>query len=134
MRASLSKKIITIFVAVVISLLATEVLLRFFGIGPWKNVLINDSVTGRQIYTPDSTLGWRAKEGSYLLHPANPKGKQFHLTIGKDGQRKTGENNEGADGEILVIGGSFSLGFGVNDEDTFSSKLQKKYNNFLVGL
>jgi len=77
-------------------------------------------------------LGWRAKEGSYLLHPANPKGKQIYFTIGKDGQRKTGENNGGVDGEILVIGGSFSQGWGVNDEDTFSSKLQKKYTNFKV--
>ena len=111
-------------------MLATEVLLRIFGIGPWKNVLINDSVTGREIYTPDSTLGWIAKEGNYLLHPSNPKGNQFHLTIEKDGQRKTGENNEGVDGEFLVIGGSFSQGWGVNDEDTFSSKLQKKHNNF----
>ena len=32
----------------------------------------------------------------------------------------------------MVIGGSFSLGWGVNDEDTFSSKLQKKYTNFKV--
>lgn len=132
MRAGLSKKIITIFITVVISLLATEVLLRIFGTGPWKNVLINDSVTEKLIYTPDSTLGWKAKEGSYLLQPTNPKGKQFHLTIGKDGQRKTGENNKDVDGEILVIGGSFSLGWGVNDEDTFSSKLQKKYTNFKV--
>ena len=132
MRASLSKKIITIFVAVVISLLATEVLLRIFGIGPWKNVLINVSVTGKQIYTPDSTLGWRAKEGSYLLQPANPKGNQFHLTIKKDGQRTTGKIKRDIDGEILVIGGSFSQGWGVNDEDTFSSKLQKKYTNFKV--
>ena len=132
MRVGLSKKIITIFFAVVISLLATEILLRIFGTGPWKNVLINDSVTEKLIYTPDSTLGWKAKEGSYLLLPTNPKGKQFHLTIGKDGQRKTGENNKDVDGEILVIGGSFSLGWGVNDEDTFSSKLQKKYTNFKV--
>ena len=132
MRASLYKKIITIFFALVISLLATEVLLRIFGAGPWKNVIINDSVNGKQIYISDSTLGWIAKEGSYLLHPADPKGKQFRTTIGKEGQRKTGENNGGVDGQILVIGGSFSQGWGVNDEDTFSSKLQKKYTNFKV--
>ena len=105
MRVGLSKKIITIFVAVVISLLATEILLRIFGIGPWKSAFINDSVNEKQIYTSDSTLGWRAKEGNYLLHPANPKDKQFHLSIEKDGQRKTGKNNGSVDGEILVIGG-----------------------------
>ena len=132
MRVGLSKKIITIFFAVVISLLTTEILLRIFGIGPWKNVFINDSVNGKQIYTSDSTLGWRAKEGNFLFYPANAKNKQFHISIKKDGQRKTGKNNESIDGEILVIGGSFSLGWGVNDEDTFSSKLQKKYNNFKV--
>jgi hypothetical protein len=59
-------------------------------------------------------------------------GKQFHLSIGKDGQRKTGEDNGSIDEEILIIGGSFSQGWGVNDEDTFSSKLQEKYTNFKV--
>ena len=132
MRASLSKKLITIFVALVISLLLAEVFLRIFGIGPWKNIIINNSETGKQIYTQDSTLGWIAKEGDYLINPINPKGNKFHLTIEKDGQRKTGEFNRDDNDEILVIGGSFSQGWGVNDEDTFSSKLQKKYNNFKV--
>ena len=97
-------EIITIFFSVVISLLAAEVLLRIFGIEPWENILINESVTGKRIYGPDQTLGWKANEGNYIFHPVNPEGKQFHLNIEKDGQRKTGKNNENVDGEILVIG------------------------------
>jgi hypothetical protein len=132
MTVGTSKKIIIIFFAVIISLLAAEVLLRIFGIEPWKNILTNDTINGKNIYTPDTTLGWKAKEGDYFLLPTNPLDKQFHISIEKNGNRKTGENIESVNGEILVIGGSFSLGWGVNNKDTFSSKLQKKFNNFKV--
>ena len=128
MRASISKKIITIFIAVIIGLLFAEVLLRILGIKPWKYIVINEG----EIFKPDPTLGWRAKEGSYVIPPNNQLSKQFHISFGKDGQRKTGENNGNVDGEILVIGGSFTQGWGVNNEDTFPSKLQKNYTNFKV--
>ena len=67
------------------------------------------------------------QEGDYLINPINPKGNKFHLTIEKDGQRKTGEFNRDDNDEILVIGGSFSQGWGVNDEDTFSSKISTPF-------
>ena len=128
MRIGLSKKIITIFVATIISLVFAEVLLRIFGVKPWEYVIINEG----QLYKPDPILGWRAKKGSYIISPTHQLAKKFHISFGKDGQRKTSDNDGKVDGEILVIGGSFTLGWGVSDENTFSSKLQKKYTNFKV--
>ena len=128
MRIGLSKKIITVFVAIIIALLFAEVLLRIVGIKPWEYIIINEG----KIFKPDPTLGWRAKTGSYIIPPNNQLSKQFQISFEKDGQRKTGKNNGSVDGEILVIGGSFAQGWGVNDENTFSSKLQKKHTNFKV--
>ena len=128
MRIVLSKKIITVFVAIIIALLFAEVLLRIVGIKPWEYIIINEG----KIFKPDPTLGWRAKTGSYIIPPNHLSSKQFQISFEKDGQRKTGKNNGSVDGEILVIGGSFAQGWGVNDEDTFSSKLQKKHTNFKV--
>ena len=128
MRISLSKKIITVFGAIIISLLFAEFLLRIIGIKPWEYIILNEP----KIFKSDPTLGWRAKKGSYIIPPLNHLGKKFHINIEKDGQRKTGENNSKIDGEILIIGGSFAQGWGVNDESTFSSKLQRKLGNFKV--
>ena len=128
MRAGLSKKIITIFVAVIIGLLFAEVLLRILGIKPWEYIIINEG----KIFKPDPTLGWRAKTGSYIIPPNHLSSKQFQISFEKDGQRKTGKNNGSVDGEILVIGGSFAQGWGVNNKDAFPSKLQKNYTNFKV--
>ena len=73
MRASLSKKIITIFVAVaIITLLAIEDFTKNF----WNRTMekCSHKCFGCRkadfiILTP--TLGWRAKEGSYLLQPSS---------------------------------------------------------------
>ena len=128
MRISLSKKIITVFVAIIISLLFAEFLLRIFGIKPWEYIVINEP----KIFKSDPVLGWKAKNGSYIIPPLDQLGKKFHINIEKDGQRKTGENNRKIEGEILIIGGSFTQGWGVDDESTFSSKLQRQHTNFKV--
>ena len=128
MKISLSKKIIAVFGSIIISIIITEVLLRIFDIKPWKNIIINEP----EIFKPDPALGWRAKKGSYIIPPLHQLGKEFYMSFDKNSQRKTGESNSKIEGEILVIGGSFTQGWGVNDEDTFSSKLQKKYTNLKV--
>ena len=124
---SLSKKIITITTSIIISLLILEALLRISGFVPWKNIILNE----QQIFKFDPILGWKAKAGSYVIKPINQSGKKFKMTFEKNGQRITGNNNI-ENNNILFIGGSFTQGWGVNDEDTFSSKLQRKYKKYKV--
>tara|TARA_Y100000590_G_C15578242_1_gene961322 strand:+ start:129 stop:1130 length:1002 start_codon:yes stop_codon:yes gene_type:complete len=128
MKLSLSKKIITLFVATIISIVIAEVVLRIFGNKPWENIPSKDP----EIYKSDSKLGWLAKKGNYIISPAHELGEEFSLNIEEDGQRNTDQNNEKYNNEILIVGGSFTQGWGVSDEDTFSSKLQKKYEDFKV--
>ena len=128
MKISLPGKITLVFISIIISITITEILLRVFEIKPWENIIINKP----QIFKPDTALGWKAKKGNYIIPPLHQLGKKFNMSFDEDGQRKTGESNNKVEGEILVIGGSFAQGWGVSDESTFSSKLQKKYTNFKV--
>ena len=128
MKISLPGKITLVFISIIISITITEILLRVFEIKPWENIIINKP----QIFKPDTALGWKAKKGNYIIPPLHQLGKKFNMSFDEDGQRKTGERNSKVEGEILVIGGSFAQGWGVSDESTFSSKLQKKYTNFKV--
>ena len=126
------KKIITFFVSLILCILIAEFFLRFMGHDPWKYISINNSFSDKKIYKKDTVLGWISTEDSYKFSPAHPKGEIFKLNIIKDGTRKTFSNNKNITDEILIIGGSFVMGWGVNDNETFSSKMDKKFSNIKV--
>ncbi len=126
------KKIFVIFVATLIGLLISEISLRLIGIKPWKYVAINDSISGKNIFKDDPVLGWISTEDKYEVNPVDQREKIFKLTIGKNGERETGLERKNFKREILIVGGSFSQGWGVSDEDTFSAKLEKKYSDIKV--
>ena len=126
------KKIFLIFGATLIGLLISEISLRLIGIKPWKYVTINDSISEKIIFKYESVLGWIANEGDYKVNPVDQREKIFKLSIGKNGERKTGLKRNSFSKEILLIGGSFAQGWGVDDEDTFAAKLEKKYSDIKV--
>ena len=128
MKISLYKKILFTSILIFVSLITIEFFLRFFVIKPWKNISIEDP----SIFKPDSNLGWIAKEGSYNFLPINKRGEKFIMSFEKNGNRNIENINNNSKEEILVIGGSFTQGWGVNDNETFSYKLQNKYRNFKI--
>ena len=120
------KKILAITISIFLALIIIEISMRALGIMPWKYNLIQSSFSGEKIFIEDSELGWISAEKVNLVNP------NFKLTIDENGARKSGLVRENFDKSIIVIGGSFAQGWGVNDEETFSSKLEKKYSNLKV--
>jgi len=76
-------------------------------------------------------LGWAPKEGKHKFKPWSKEGKETYLTINKDKSRLTGDIDENKK-KIIFIGGSITQGWAVNDDETFSSFVQKKDSNYKV--
>ena len=93
---------------------------------PWKYELGANTFSGDKIFKEESELGWISAERVTLVNP------DFKITIDENGARKSGLVRKNFDKSIILIGGSFAQGWGVNDEETFSSKLEKKYSNLKV--
>ena len=106
-----------------------ETIIRLRGDGPWKT--IETDLREPKTYEYNEKLGWKPKEGTYIFPPWSAKGKYTKLTVLKDGNRYNGELST-YDGEVLVIGGSATQGWAVDDTETFSWFLQKKLNNLKV--
>lgn len=122
----LFKNFFLIILGLTFAIFLTEGLLRFLGYLPWKYEDSNNI----GIYEKDSVKGWISKKGSYeILDPAKNKSK--FIKILEEGDRYTGKNKHNLN-KILIIGGSFTQGWGVNDDETFSYKLQKKLANYKI--
>ncbi len=122
------KKITLIVLSITFSLIIVEILLRMAGFKPWKNYETNQNI----IFEPNNKLGWKSKKGTYTIRAgsANYKSK---ISIGDKGNRLNQiENVSGKKSKIIFIGGSFTQGWGVNDDQTFVSKIQNKYQNFNI--
>ena len=128
MKIDLYKKTIIVFISIIFTLVIIEVFLRIFIIKPWENLKIGDPLINKS----DPVFGWKAKKGVYNFSPMHKSGDIFTLKIKTNGDRENGNINNISEKEILLIGGSFTQGWGVNDNDTFAYKLQKKYNNYRI--
>ncbi len=123
------KKIVFIFLSIFSSIILLEFLSRFVGVSPWQYAESDNPI----IYESDESLGWKAKEGSYLINlKSSPKSK-MRISIGEKGNRLSGRANlNPKNPSIIFIGGSFTQGWGINDQDTFASKIQDYYKDFYV--
>ena len=128
MKSVIYKKIFTILISVILTLTIIEIYLRLVVIKPWKNLKIEDPLINKS----NLVLGWKAKEGKYDFLPMHENGNNFSLTIKKNGDRYNGNVNINIKNEILLVGGSFTQGWGVNDKETFSFKLQENYKNYKI--
>jgi lysophospholipase L1-like esterase len=64
------------------------------------------------------------------LVPGQYKSDRWSFSIGYDGYRVTPSRNYNAECTIAMIGDSVTFGFGVNDGETFTELLQKKFGGF----
>ncbi len=128
MKIELYKKTITICLSIILALIIIEIFLRIFVIKPWKNLKIGDPMINKV----HPILGWKARKGTYSFSPMHKTGNNFSLSIKKNGDRENGNKNNTVKNEILLVGGSFTQGWGVNDNETFSFKLQKKYKDYNI--
>ena len=127
---SFFKKLFLIFFSILLSIVFIEILLRISGATPFKKNSLKqfDEPVTNEI---DNKFGWIPREGVHNFKPWAKEGKETTLTINKDKSRFINNQNESLN-KIVFIGGSFTQGWGVNDEETFSYLLQKKFVDFKI--
>lgn len=117
--------IAVLFVTVLVVLGLFEGILRILGFQPWKN---ETSITSEPItLEPDPVLGWRNKAGSHLLARHDPSGQDVTLNFIERGRRQTRIGPASAQEQLIFVGGSFTQGWALNDEDTFPWIIQERY-------
>ena len=114
-------------ISTLLALAISEACLRFLGYGPFSPVVHPNE---QLIHTPDPILGWKNREGAYFVPPYSPGEKEINYTFFSDGSRATSAQQDGSpksDDGLIVVGGSFSRGFAISDENTFACKLQERF-------
>jgi hypothetical protein len=77
------------------------------------------------IHEPDPVLGWRTRPGRHRFPPYRLPGEHFHKTILPDGSRATAPDDRAARPELVLVGCSYTLGWAVDDSDTWAWRLQE---------
>ena len=117
-----------ILISIFFALAIVEFFLRINNQDPWGNLdSLRDDPT---INKPSDKLGWEPKEGKYKFKAFTKEGEDFEINILSDGSRKVSYKNDKQKDQIVFLGGSITLGWGVNDEQTFVSQLQKNIDNY----
>ena len=70
----------------------------------------------------DDVLGWRNRPGVFPAH----EGTHEPMTFLLDGSRATGAPPDG-NASVLLVGCSYTTGYGVRDEETFAGRLQQRF-------
>jgi len=118
------------FISFALILIGAEIMLRVTGVAePWS-MLAGDEPT---MFEPDPVLGWIPKPGEFKLAAFSPRGNETHYTILDDGSRATSDRVDKRPYGMVFLGGSFTEGFAVSDEDTFAWKLQEKFPSIRIG-
>jgi hypothetical protein len=114
--------ILTICTYTLIVLVLTESGLRFLGFKPRKASNPRHTPAASM---PDDKLGWINRPGTYLSTEAG----EVPMTFLADHSRRswTASSKTEQRAEVLVVGCSFTQGFGVTDEETFSYLLNARY-------
>jgi len=122
--------IILLFLSVVFSVFLLEAVLRLIGYSPWTPVGLESNEP--TIHEPDPTLGWKNKEGKYVVPAYDSSGQEIHITFLAHGQRLTKAKEIASNKEFVIVGGSFTQGMAIDDNETYAWKLQIQYPSFDV--
>jgi len=111
---------LTVVITAIASLVALELLARAYGRRPRHHIDPPESV----IHTPDPVLGWKMAPGEYQLAPSAAGGEKVRVTVWPDGSRATGPKASDGDKRVVLVGCSFTMGWGVADDQTWAWHLQ----------
>lgn len=119
--------VVTVFLSGILLLALSEALLRVSGFPPWQPY--EDDLNEPTVHEPDPVLGWKNKAGEYVIPPYAATGQEIHLTFLPDGTRRTGvkETEDAIGNELVIVGGSFTQGLAISDDETYAWKLQERY-------
>ncbi len=116
------------FLTIVLLFSVAEILLRMKGHEPWK--YRDPGINEPTMLHYDSVLGWTSKKGRYFIPRYKPEGTDINMTFIADGIRDTGDVYVDADkrDKIVVVGGSFTQGWAISDNETYTWKLQERFS------
>jgi hypothetical protein len=107
------------------SLVVSELYLRTHGAQPSPPIV----TVSEPLYEPDPVLGWRNKEGRFLVRVMNSAGAApYRVTNLANGRRAT--EREGVNPRrkvVALVGCSFTQGQGISDDETYAWWLQQKH-------
>lgn len=115
--------ILTLFLTFV----ASEVLLRVLGFGPWHYV--TKDVTEPTMHQYDPELGWIMKEGEYVFDKG---GRTIQVTLMPNHTRATGSHLANGSMNLAFVGGSVTQGWALSDNETFAWKLQSRFPSLQI--
>lgn len=124
MNRKLQYGILTVAVSVILSLILSELALRYAGYQTPEYINIPDEEAA--MFGPDPILGWAMQPGPHVIGPYLPGGNPIHMTINSNGDRITapisGLSNGDAERrpQLLLLGGSISQGLEISDDETFA--------------
>lgn len=125
------KLIATYFFVFLIFLLITEIIFRIVGEKPFNPEVTIEKITPSNPIVVDSLLGYSLLPGKYTFHYQN--GYSFVATHNKQGERFISNEKSLQDlPKLAVYGDSNFYGFGLNDSQTWTYKLQKKNKTIYV--
>lgn len=120
------KRVFCVFVGIILSISLAELLLRVTGYANKHNLLVHKVAQEREATLPDEETGWKNRESTYTSFIPSTN-KVILVTILEDGRRATEINdNRTSRPKIITIGGSFTRGHGISDNETYPWKLQEK--------
>ena len=121
------KKLRALLTYTIVLMLVLELALRLIGYSiPEKIKHRSDQST----HETDPVLGWKLIPGTYTLAPFDPSDDSTQMTIEPEIGRTT-RRPEAPYGKpkVLLVGGSFTLGTGLSDHQTFAWKLQERFKD-----
>tara|TARA_B100001057_G_C22686705_1_gene886005 strand:+ start:55 stop:1041 length:987 start_codon:yes stop_codon:yes gene_type:complete len=122
------QKLLLLFLSIITTILLLEVALRLTG----STAFIKEYVKKPKIYIQDNVLGWNTKEGNYFYDIDSENKVNFYFL--NDGSRFSGKelNEQNNSKKIILVGGSFTMGHKINNEETISFYLQESFENLDV--
>jgi hypothetical protein len=121
----LRRRLALLSVASVALLLAGEVALRLVGLGPSPPAQRHAGTP--DLHRPDQVLGWRNRPGDHDYPADHPLAPGTRVSVLPDGSRDGSPPPEaGQAPELLVLGGSFTQGFLLDDADAWPARLQQR--------
>src|SRR4051812_5489250 len=88
---------------------------------PFSALVLHAIGSTPQIFDADAELGWRLRPGSYRTFAGDKT-----VTILRDGSRATGSPEKPAP-DLALLGCSYTLGWGLSDDETFAWKLHERF-------
>ena len=123
-------------IIIVLSSIVIGFTIADYAAGWYRKSIENSSKLDEGLLQYDSDLGWKLTpnwSGKHIHHDF-----EVNYSVGSDATRKQSVNRVSKPHKVVgVLGDSFTFGFGVNDDETFTSRLsqdnpEKQFINFGV--